>query len=269
MVTRSKFPPAFVWTKMQAEAGQPLEDIVRRKEFERAAGDGVFFWGIGNALGENLRRLVGRELRPAVLFSIMRSRPKRHDVDPSSLFLWTGYTDESGRTSPIPPHALVLSRGETGGGQKRRHYALICRSDAPLRLAHYGSLDAAHFRNLGSSTPRIGASQVTAVVEHETWESHQLDAAISGPAGRFAGAPPLGGPTYEVNMRAELTPPYFVRLARPLLVPDHARRAIGEARNCQMADGEWVTFVATIRLAAEANTRCATGPEDLFGCETA
>ena len=41
----------FVWSKMQAEAGQGLAAIVARKEAERAAVDGIFWWGIGNSLG--------------------------------------------------------------------------------------------------------------------------------------------------------------------------------------------------------------------------
>lgn len=38
------------WSKVQAESGQTLNAIVARKEKERLAGAGVFFWGVGNAL---------------------------------------------------------------------------------------------------------------------------------------------------------------------------------------------------------------------------
>ena len=44
-----KQPNYLLWTRMQAEAGQGLELILRRKERERVAGDGRFFWGVGNA----------------------------------------------------------------------------------------------------------------------------------------------------------------------------------------------------------------------------
>lgn len=37
---------------MQAEAGEILAGIVARKEAERAAGNGEFWWGIGNSLGK-------------------------------------------------------------------------------------------------------------------------------------------------------------------------------------------------------------------------
>jgi hypothetical protein len=39
----------FVWTRMQDEAGQTLHTIIRRKEAERASGNGEFWWGIGNS----------------------------------------------------------------------------------------------------------------------------------------------------------------------------------------------------------------------------
>jgi hypothetical protein len=47
-----------VWSKMQAEAGEPLAAIIARKEVERLAGDGVFFWGMGSALGRAVSEIV-------------------------------------------------------------------------------------------------------------------------------------------------------------------------------------------------------------------
>jgi hypothetical protein len=263
-----EFPSAFVWTKMQAEAGQPLEAIVRRKELERCAGGGLFFWGIGNALGDNLRRLVAADPGPAVLFSIMRSKPKRQDVDPRALLIWTAYVDLGGRTSAMPPHALVLSRGETTAGDKRRHYALVCQSAEPLRVAYHGKLDLSHFRNLGSTAPRVGASQVTAVVEHGRLVGDQLDVAspsLSSSSTPASAREAVEGPAYDVNMRAKLAPPYFVRLARPLLVPADARAAVVGLPTGRYAALEWLALVAAVRGAAEANKAETVDPEDLFG----
>ena len=42
-------PNAFVWTKIQAEAGQSIKRILNRKELERQASDGTFWWGIGES----------------------------------------------------------------------------------------------------------------------------------------------------------------------------------------------------------------------------
>jgi|SRR5580693_804078 hypothetical protein len=87
------WPTVFCWTKMQAEAGQPLAHILRRKDLERSAGDGVFFWGIGNSLGTRILDLLGASGCPVVVFSTMRSKPKSEDASPDSVLRWTGYLD--------------------------------------------------------------------------------------------------------------------------------------------------------------------------------
>lgn len=227
-----EIPRAFVWTKMQAEAGQALGDIVRRKELERAAGNGLFFWGIGSALGEPLIRLIHRRSDPTVLFSIMRTPPKRIDSAPEGVFLWTSYVDASGRVESLPPHALVTSRSTTGAGDKKRHYALVCTSEIPLRLETLGALDASHLWNLGTGVTRVGSSQVTAVVEHGAVYVDDI---------------PRGGPFYEVNMRAKLTAPYFVRLARPVHLPSEARLLLSRPLEAPFSRDEWLAFVHHIR----------------------
>lgn len=245
-------PAAFVWTKMQAESGQGLADIVRRKELERAAGGGQFWWGVGNALGDNLLRLVARalaqEAAPSVLFSIMRGRPKREDAAPDAVLLWTAYLDEAGRIAPLPGHVLVTSRGSTAAGDKRRHYALVCRSEQPLRLEMLGALEARHYRNLGSAAPGVGASQVTAVVEHAALAPKPevpLAAVLDGAPGR-GGA----GMRYDVNLRAALDQPYFVRLTRPVLLSCEDRDAVDAAAGSEPA--AWLAFVRALRARAEA-----------------
>ncbi len=51
------------WTRMQAESGQDLLNIVRRKEIERRANGGIFFWGVGNAPTEQQARLPDAKLQ--------------------------------------------------------------------------------------------------------------------------------------------------------------------------------------------------------------
>ena len=79
MTTPSAIPSAFVWTKMEDEAGQSPERIVNRKELERQASNGTFCWGIGESKIEKVRSLVANERNPAVLFSRMRSPPHSRD----------------------------------------------------------------------------------------------------------------------------------------------------------------------------------------------
>jgi hypothetical protein len=192
---------------MQAEAGQALPTILRRKELERAAGNGLFYWGIGNALGTRVLELVHYTDLPDVFFSIMPSKPKRIDADPSSVVCWSEYYSLDGRRAVLPPRALVLSRGNTSAGKKDRHYALVCQLAAPLSANPIGYLDIAHCRNLGSSNPNVGFSQVTAVLEHQ-------------------GNSMRSGKMYEIVLRATLVPPYFVRLSRPIELHQEAHATL-------------------------------------------
>src|SRR4051794_36935642 len=84
------------WSRMQSEAGQSLADIVRRKESERLAGQGLFFWGVGNA-PSSVTNSLARMLTPiSAVFSIMKGKPKRIDVSPSRTLVWRGYIDLDG-----------------------------------------------------------------------------------------------------------------------------------------------------------------------------
>ena len=131
-MTNAMLPPAFVWTKMGAESGEALAAIIQRKEYERWLGDGMFAWGIGNALGSAVSALAAETPNPMVVFSAMPSKPKTEDAQPTSVLLWTAYEDDLGAAHPLPAHMVVTSRGHAGGADKVRHYALFCHSQAPL-----------------------------------------------------------------------------------------------------------------------------------------
>jgi hypothetical protein len=72
---RELLPDCFCWTRFGTEAGQAIVHILQRKEQERSANDGLFIWGIGNAIGPSIRELVRRTNRPEVLFSPIKSSP--------------------------------------------------------------------------------------------------------------------------------------------------------------------------------------------------
>lgn len=201
----SALPAVFCWTKMGTEAGQPLEDIVRRKELEREVGGGLFAWGIGNSVGPAIKhaRYAERIAALDTLFTPMRAAAKPIDAAPASVVLWLGYQAETGSIEPLADHMLVTSRGHSETGEeKRAHYALICRSHSSL-LAQAGrwALDHRAVRNLVSANP-VGASQVTAVVRYR-----DTDAA---------------DPAYPVLFRATLVDAAFVRLALPVTLTGDA-----------------------------------------------
>jgi hypothetical protein len=67
-------PSTFIWTKIQADAGQDLNRILRRKELERLSG-GTFWWGIGESKATKIGMVIATDLRPIVIFSRMRTAP--------------------------------------------------------------------------------------------------------------------------------------------------------------------------------------------------
>lgn len=183
----------FVWTKMGVESGEGLAQIVERKESERVAGQGQFWWGIGNSLGSAVRteaRAQGGTL--PVLFSRMLGRPRPRDESPEMTFRWTGWEDENGKIQDVPSHAKVISRGDPS---KAKHYALVCYSKAPLTLEHGEKFDPNQCRTV--ATGRLpGPSQVTALL-------------------RGSATGHLRGP-YDICFRATLIDPWAVKLVRPI-----------------------------------------------------
>lgn len=227
-------PPMFCWTKMGAEAGQPLEAILRRKDLERECGDGVFAWGIGNSVGPALdyaRRLV-RETTLDAFFTPMKSRPKAADAEPTGTVMWRAYRSEDGSVHTLPWHMLVTSRQHAASGsEKRQHFALVCRRDGPLLgQPEPIEIDAACARNLVSNG-KLGASQVTAVVKY-------APTATEEPRRR-----------YSVLFRATLTRQVFIRLLEP--VPLEGRLAGLYEAACESAvAAEWRVRILALREAA-------------------
>lgn len=201
-------PQCFCWTRFGAEAGQPVEGILARKEQERVANGGFFIWGIGNAVGPSIRELLRQNSSPEVLFSPIKSAPKQKDVSPPAVAAWTSGETLEGCPYSLPQHSLVTSRYDPDA-PRDGHYALVCFSRSPI--THRQSGDRIEFDGLNNllTGRRIGASQVTAVVR---LDEARLESAL----------------TYEVAIRAELVYPYFIRLRNPIVLPDAAReKALG------------------------------------------
>lgn len=213
------------WTRMQSEGGQKLEDIVARKELERRAGDGVFFWGVGNAPAVATSTYARLGIPVPVIFSVMKSRPKAVDASPRTLLVWRRYLDMYGAERELPPQALITSRGETDAGDKKRHYALICRSPTPLKLGNGVRFDPAAFRNVGVNRGPVGASQVTALIQR---------------------IQPDGVGDYEVNFSAELTGSYWVRLTDPVMLDASSVESVEHIVE-GASPREWLRLVADLR----------------------
>ena len=192
-----ELPKQFCWTRFANAGGESPYALVERKERERT-GAGIFLWGIGSAIGLSLRLLVALQRPPIVVFSPTLSDFKATGADRDFPIRWAEAVGLDGEPWTIPDGVACSSRGSIGKGVKRKHYALVCRSDIPLHLATDGAprIDAASLRDLGHKSPLAG-SQSTAVVE-------RVD--------------PPSEPRYKIAMIAELAAPYFVELRNPIAV---------------------------------------------------
>jgi hypothetical protein len=206
------------WTRMQAEAGEGLARIVRRKDLERRAGKGIFFWGVGNAPSRAIPALARAGAAIDVLFSVMKSKPKTQDLAPSRVVAWQNYVDLDGVIKPIPANVLVTSRANS----RNHHYALVCQSEIALDVSDQGPFDVSAYRNYGAGGA-VGASQVTALLER---------------------CAPDETPAYRVAMRARLTGGFWVKLVDPIEVAGPAMAAIEQ----DPADEEaWLKLVHEVR----------------------
>lgn len=213
------------WSRMQAEAGQGLEAIIARKEVERRAGDGLFMWGVGNAPSLAVSALARLRARVPVVFSVMKSQPKKVDAAPARVVAWRHYFDAEGVERRLPENAIVTSRGDTPKGPKRSHYALMCRSGEPLELRRGEGFDVTAYRNAGGRGAPVGASQVTALLRRVSDTST--------------------APDYEVNLRADLADSYWVRLSNPATVPQRLLQALSLAEELSVDD--WLTLARQVR----------------------
>jgi hypothetical protein len=158
---------------------------------------GVFLWGIGNAIAPSIRELIRLVSRPVVIFSPIRSKPRRVDVAPDGIVIWKSGKALDGRPFELPTGSTVTSRVKSAINQ-HKHYALVCASSSRLRVnAEAENLELGKLRNLLTNRP-VGSSQVTAVV-------------------RLASRAKLYSRLlYPAALQAELVFPYFVELTNPI-----------------------------------------------------
>jgi hypothetical protein len=193
-------PKYFCWTRFGSEAGQPIAHIFERKEQERRANGGMFFWGIGNAIGPSMRELIRLTPSPEVLFSPIKCSPRKADLSPEAVAVWTSAETLEGDSFVLPQYSMVTSRFDPAL-PRESHYALVCFSERPLDGAlSQGNIVFTGLRNLKTGRP-VATTQVTAVVQHEETR-------------------PFLALMYEVVIRAKLMYPYFLRLRKPLLLPN-------------------------------------------------
>jgi hypothetical protein len=212
----------FVWSMIGEDAGEKLVHIIARKEAERLAGAGQFWWGLGTPLGEDVERqaiLNGRALH-ALFSEPKKARP----IDPAlQVRVWNGWCSISGKSrGDIPKHVLVTSGYDPKKRKQLPHYALICHSDARLSLGKCGFLDPVQcrtFRNRSKPGPLQRAALLTRQSAH------------------------TGG--YEIAFEASLVNPWYVKLVRPRLL---SVSGVDGIRNYKDGD-DWSALVRSLRPA--------------------
>jgi hypothetical protein len=158
----------FVWSVVGKDANETLEHIDVRKEAERNAGAGEFWWGLGSSLGQYVEAIARQHKRtlPA-LFSKSKSAKKQAS---NRIRIWNEWRSvlhprQRGR---IPNHVVVTS----GHGAKRQsdvRFALICHSNVKLALGSAGFCDLAQCRTLrsGEQVGHLRASHLLVFRSHQ------------------------------------------------------------------------------------------------------
>lgn len=196
----------------------PLPAIFALKETERIAGKGEFWWGVGSALDRKEVRKAAQDAGGTlpVLFSLMRSQAQPKDATPEGIRIWTAWEEDSNVVQPLPAHVLEFSRDHG----RDFHYALVCRSSAPLAIGDHGPFDPKQCYQKSGKPP--GDRQVTALLQGNIDEGHS--------PGR-----------YHFGFRAILIKPWFAKLVKP--------RPLGKTER-PLFDAwtdSWMSFVAQAR----------------------
>jgi hypothetical protein len=138
----------FVWCEFSSVAGETLERTIVRKEAERIAGAGEFWWGLGASLGVSVEVMAHRNggTLPLLFSKPRTTRPPRS----TQIRIWNAWRsilhpDQQGY---IPDHVIITSGHDR---QKREtRYALICHSAVKLALGNVGICDLAQCRRVRS-----------------------------------------------------------------------------------------------------------------------
>jgi hypothetical protein len=228
-------------TKFGPESGETAEEIVARKDLERQSGVGAhkneFWWGVGEkGTAQSVQTLITQHGGSIVLFSAMKDQNPPNKGSATDVLVWRKYRMLGGEIlQDIPKHVFVTTAAMTKRGTIRtKDFALVCKSNAPLRIAaRVFRFSNAHYKNLGKDG-KIGKSatgkRTTAALIR--WTS-----------------PPITGAECDslIDFSADLCTPYCVEL----LDPTRISPADVAKLNQQIARGlhptQWLHAVATIR----------------------
>ena len=229
-------PSKFVWTRMNTDASEPLENIVRRKNLEREAGEGkfadTFWWGVGENKGPAVSFHLA-DCEPEVLFSKALGKAVERDTDPDERFFYTTWRaydrrkrDYGGKPLPVPENVIVQS------GERSDYFALVCCSQRSLELSGSARLYRGKMRNLNNDE-----------TEGKTLERSQQTTCVV----KYSQGSGATGTPYRVNLRADLVLPRFVKLGGKKRLSGSQCRLLDELGNEGKTVDEYRDVVRKIR----------------------
>jgi len=104
------YPKIFCITKVGIESGESRSSIIERKDKEREQNDGIFFWGIGNSLGEKFWDFIESTKNPSIIFLSMKAKAKDIDINPTRTFIWTKYINRKNQIIELPETIKIINR---------------------------------------------------------------------------------------------------------------------------------------------------------------
>ena len=211
-------PDVFLWSKM-GRWTQRIDSIIRRKELERRAKSGEFWWGIGERAAPNRVSRMWEKARSRNVCFTKTLKPWQ-GRNSGTVLVWSHYWDGN-VLRPIPSNTVMTSF------EYERYFALVCGSNSPLvGRRNRGTIFSGQYENLLTGSRRFGQQSTFPVRRVSDDEV---------------------GPEYPVEFRARLRSPYCVELecSRPLT--HHEIRLLRAVSEPGRTVDDWRGFAARIR----------------------
>jgi hypothetical protein len=212
-------PSTFIWTKIGRDSDQAVEAILRRKELERRAGSGEFWWGIGEWPALSSVRKAWRVGTRDVLATKPLTPGKKGTANP--ILTWA-YYDDGCQIGRIPLHVVVTSR------EQESYYALVCNAGTDLtRSDSQDELRASNYKHLTSG------KRVSPSLRQTTFPVKKVGSAKNGR-------------TYKVAFRACLRKPCVQLFGRRKLSQEEVDRLHNVSEDGVGVDA-WLEFASAVR----------------------
>jgi hypothetical protein len=225
-------------TKYGPYSYQTVEEILLRKDLERRSGKfdhaNEFWWGFDGKCAEAICHLCEHNAAKTVLFTPIKNQET--NAPPSHVFVWRKYRSPgNNKVFDVPEHVLMTSRLEYS-----TYFALVCKSNDPMRPAKVGKFANCHYKNL------IKSKRNAAGYELGSGKRGQLTTA---PLVKWTDRPIRAAECdATIEFAAQLCAPYCVELLDRKRVPTSTIRSLNQnIRTGLPTIDQWLLELAEIR----------------------